>query len=152
MLHPGRYPEGPGRVSGRKTGRFSTGCETLHPGRYPEGFPEWEPEGFPQDAKHCGFCSIFNVFSNRIDDSNLYATSPSINRLIVKLSPTYIKSCQTIPNLYQILPNYPQTISNITPKTISNITNIYQVRFDFVATLRKAQRPYLDSGVALILA
>jgi hypothetical protein len=36
-LHPGRFPEGPGRVSGRKTGSFSTGCKTLHPGRYPEG-------------------------------------------------------------------------------------------------------------------
>ena len=45
-LHPGRFPEGPGRVSGRKTGRFSTVGETLHPRRYPEGFPEVNPEGF----------------------------------------------------------------------------------------------------------
>ena len=45
-LHPGRFPEGPGRVSGRKTGRFSTVGKTLHPGRYPEGFPEVKPEGF----------------------------------------------------------------------------------------------------------
>ena len=48
MLHPGRYLEGPGRVSGRKTGRFPTRCETLHSGRYPEGFPEAGPEGFVQ--------------------------------------------------------------------------------------------------------
>ena len=49
-LHPGRFPEGPGRVSGRKTGRFSTVGKPLHPGRYPEGFPEVSPEGFVEFA------------------------------------------------------------------------------------------------------
>jgi hypothetical protein len=56
MLHPGRFAEGSGRVSGRKTGRFSREHKTLHPERYPEGpgrsrkgsgrVPEVKPKGF----------------------------------------------------------------------------------------------------------
>ena len=54
-VHPRRFPEGPGRISGRKSGRISTGCGTLRAGRFPEGtgrVPEVEPEG----------CVHFSIF------------------------------------------------------------------------------------------